>query len=284
MGIYDRDYTQPESRRQDYSLSQMRFNLPRMTPAVQWLLIINVGVFVLSLVPTLGVLLASWFALDATSWTTIAQPWRLVTYQFLHSRTDATHIFLNMIGLYFIGPPLERSWGAKRFVLFYLGCGVAGGLTYILLVAAGWLTAGTMVGASGAVLGVVAACAVLFPRFTLILFVFPVPIRVAAVGLMLVYLVNLLTPFGHGGGGDAAHLGGMAAGLGYVLLVPAWDRLTLKMRSGSWEKKMEESQRLQIEVDRILAKVHRSGLHSLTRREKTTLKRATQEENRRHQL
>jgi membrane associated rhomboid family serine protease len=263
----------------------MRFNLPRVTPAVKGLLIINVGVFVLSLVPTLGVLLTSWFALDATSWTTVAQPWRLVTYQFLHSRVDATHIFFNMISLYFIGPPLERSWGGRRFVLFYLGCGVAGGLTYILLVAAGWLSAGMMVGASGAVLGTVAACAVLFPRFTLILFVFPVPIRIAAIGLMFVYLMNVLMASGRGGGGgDAAHLGGMAAGALYVLLLPAWDRLTLKMRSGSWEKKMEEGRRLQVEVDRILAKVHRSGLHSLTRSEKTTLKRATQEEVRRHQL
>jgi len=283
MGIYDRDYTQPESRRQYYNLSQMRFNLPRVTSAVKWLLIVNVGVFVLSLVPTLGALLASWFALDATSWTTVAQPWRLVTYQFLHSRVDAAHIFFNMIGLYFIGPPLERSWGGRRFVLFYLGCGVAGGLTYILLVAAGWLSASTMVGASGAVLGTVAACAVLFPRFTLVLFVFPVPIRIAAVGLLFVYLMNLLMASGRGGG-DAAHLGGMAAGALYVLVLPAWNRLTLNMRSGSWEKKMEEGRRLQIDVDRILAKVHRSGLHSLTRSEKTTLKRATQEEVRRHRL
>jgi hypothetical protein len=76
----------------------------------------------------------------------------------------------------------------------------------------------------------------------------------------------------------------MLAGLAYVLLQPAWDKLTLKMRSGSWEKRIEEGRRLQIEVDRILAKVHRSGLHGLTRREKAILKRATQEEIRRHQL
>jgi hypothetical protein len=76
----------------------------------------------------------------------------------------------------------------------------------------------------------------------------------------------------------------MATGACYVLVQPMWDRFLLKMRSGSWEKRMEEGHRLQIEVDRILAKVHRSGLHSLTRREKTTLKRATQEELRRHQL
>jgi membrane associated rhomboid family serine protease len=254
-----------------------------VTPAVKWLLIINIAVFALSLVPSVGVLLASWLAIDTTTWASVCQPWRLLTYQFLHK--DAWHIFMNMIGLFLIAPPLERSWGGRRFVLFYLGCGAAGALTYITLAMVGWLGVGLMVGASGAVLGVVAACAVLFPHFSLIVFVFPVPIRIVAVGLMLVYLVNVLTAYGHGGaGGDAAHLGGMATGLVYVLLHPAWDRLTLKMRSGSWEKKMEESRRLQVEVDRILAKVHHSGLHSLTRHEKTTLKRATQEEVRRHQL
>ena len=56
------------------------------------------------------------------------------------------------------------------------------------------------------------------------------------------------------------------------------------MRAGSWEKRLEEGRKLQIEVDRILAKVHRSGLHSLTGAEKRILKRATQEEIKRHQL
>jgi membrane associated rhomboid family serine protease len=283
MGLYDRDYTQSGARRQYYNLSQMRFNLPRVTLAVKWLLIINFVVFALSLIPSVAALFASWLAIDTTSWTTILQPWRLVTYQFLHK--NAWHIFMNMIGLFLIAPPLERFWGSRRFVLFYLACGVAGALAYILLAATGLLATGLMVGASGAVLGVLAACAVLFPNFTLVLFVFPVPIRIAAVGLMIVYLVNVATALGHGAaGGDAAHLGGMAAGVAYVLLQPAWDRFTLKMRSGSWEKRLEEGRRLQIEVDRILAKVHRSGLHSLTRREKAALKRATREEVRRHQL
>jgi membrane associated rhomboid family serine protease len=283
MGLYDRDYIQPDSRRQHYHLSSVRFNLPHMTPVVQWLLIINIVVFILGIIRPLSMFSAGWLAIDTRSAATMLQPWRLITYQFLHA--NAWHIFMNMIGLYFIGPPLERFWRSRQFLFFYLGCGVVAGLTYILLAAVGWLSAGLMVGASGAVLGIVAACAVLFPRFNLIIFVFPVPIRLAAAGLLLVYLVNVFTPFGGGNaGGDAAHVGGMLAGLAYVLLQPGWDKLTMKMRSGSWEKRIEEGRRLQIEVDRILAKVHRSGLHSLTRREKAMLKRATQEEVRRHQL
>jgi hypothetical protein len=99
-------------------------------------------------------------------------------------------------------------------------------------------------------------------------------------------VISFLTVIRQGAnaGGEAAHLAGLAVGAAFVVLQPRCDRLILKMRSGSWERRMEEGRRLQIEVDRILAKVHRSGLHSLTRAEKKTLKRATQEELRRHQL
>jgi hypothetical protein len=142
---------------------------------------------------------------------------------------------------------------------------------------------GPLLGASGSILGVLAACAILFPNSVIFLFIVPVPIRVGAIAFAIMFFVTLVTR-GANAGGEAAHLAGMATGAGYVLLQPIWDRFTLKMRSGSWEKRIEEGRRLQIEVDRILAKVHRSGLHSLTRREKITLKRATQEEVRRHQL
>jgi membrane associated rhomboid family serine protease len=283
MGLYDREYTQPEYRQQRFGLPDVRFSLPRMTPVVKWLLILNFALFILVLIPPLGSFLAHWCALDTRSWLTIVQPWRIITYQFLHSRTDAAHIFLNMLALFMLAPPLERFWGSRRFLFFYLGCGVAGGLAYVLLATTGVLGTGIMVGASGAILGVLAACAILFPHFNLIIFVFPVPIRIAAIGLLLIGLVNILTG-GANLGGDVAHLGGAAAGATYVLLQPAWGHLTRKRRSGSWEKRLEQSRRLQVEVDRILAKVHRSGLHSLSSREKKALKQATREEIRRQQL
>jgi membrane associated rhomboid family serine protease len=283
MGLYDRDYTQPESRRQNYGLPQVRFNLPRATPVVKWLLIVNVAVFFVSLIPPIGVFLAQWGAIYPESWMTTLQPWRLITYQFLHSRYELLHIVFNMFGLFFFGPALERFWGSRKFLAFYLICGASGGLLYSLLARIGFLSVGPMVGASGAIMGLIAACALLFPQFTVIFFIFPIPIRVLAV---LFAVMSFLTVIRQGvnAGGEAAHLAGLATGAAYVLLHPRWDKLILKMRSGSWEKRMEESRRLQIEVDRILAKVHRSGLHSLTVKEKRTLKKATQEEIRRHQL
>jgi membrane associated rhomboid family serine protease len=283
MGLYDRDYIQPESRRQNYGLPQMRFNLPRVTPVVKWLLIINFGVYFLSLIPSIGPVLDKWFAIDPSSWLTTMQLWRLIGYQFLHSRFDMWHIFLNMFALFMLGPALERFWGSRKFLVFYLVCGASGGLLYLTLVRIGFLSPLPMVGASGAVLGLVSACAILFPHFVAILFIFPVPIRVLAVVLAVMSFLAVVTQ-GRNAGGEAAHFAGMAVGAAYVLLHPRWDRLMLKMRAGSWEKRLEQSRKLQIEVDRILAKVHRSGLHSLTAREKKTLKKATQEEIRRQQL
>lgn len=277
MGLYDRDYTQADSRRQYFGSSQIRFNLPKMTPVVKWLLIVNSAIFLFGgLVPVVGRFLETWFALDPHWW----QVWRLASYQFLHA--NLLHLVVNMMGLFFLGPTLEKHWGSRRFILFYLGCGVAGGLTFLLLMALKILGAGVLVGASGAILGVMVACAILFPQFVVFLFVIPMPIRVLVVVMTLMYVLNIVAQ-GRNAGGNAAHLGGMAAGAAYVLLLPRVEKLRLRMHAQSWDKRMEESRKLRIEVDRILAKVHRFGLHSLTAREKKMLKKATQEEIRRQQ-
>ncbi len=91
MGLYDRDYTQPESRRQYYSVCRrLRFNWPRMTPVVTWLLVANVAIFLLGILNRhVAGFLVTWFALDPGSLLTILEPWRIVTYQFLHDMTGA---------------------------------------------------------------------------------------------------------------------------------------------------------------------------------------------------
>jgi membrane associated rhomboid family serine protease len=188
-----------------------------------------------------------------------------------------------MLGLFFLGPTLERYWGGKRFLLFYLSCGAVGGLFYLLLVAVKFLEAGPMAGASGAILGMLSACAILFPHFVVFILFFPVPIRVAAVFFMLLYIANILARHDNAGG-DAAHLAGMASGAVYVLSGPWREKIRLKLRSAAWERDIDTSRKLQIELDRILAKVHDSGLHSLTAREKKILKKATKVERKRYQL
>jgi len=287
MGLYDRDYTQADfhSEQSRYRYApQMRMSFPKITPVVKWLLIINISVFLAAItIRPLGIFIYSWFQLDATSLGRALQPWRLITYQFLHDPGFVWHIFFNMLGLFFLGPTLERHWGSRKFLPFYLGCGVAGALFYYFLVAVRFLPSGQMVGASGSILGMLAACAILFPHFVVFILLFPVPIRIAAIGLTAVYLVAILTK-GANAGGDAAHLAGMAAGAGYVFSQPWRDKFKFKLHAGNWEKRMAEQRKLQFEVDRILAKVHNSGIQSLSPREKKILKQATKAEQMRNRF
>jgi hypothetical protein len=127
------------------------------------------------------------------------------------------------------------------------------------------------------VLGLLAACAILFPQFVVFILLFPVPIRVAAIGFIFVFLAFVITK-GDNAGGHAAHLAGMAAGAGYVFSENWRNRIMLQLRSRDYEKKMERETELQYEVDRILEKVHSKGIHSLSRKEKKILKKATESE------
>lgn len=279
MGLYDRDYTQ-EHYRSSRGTPPIRFGFSPVTPVVKWLLITNIGVFLaMALSPGFAVFLARQFAVDATSFARALQFWRLISYQFLHA--SFMHILLNMLGVFFLGPTLERNWGSRKFITFYLGCGAAGGLFYLFLVGTGFLGGGIMVGASGAVLGMLAACAILFPHFVVILILFPLPIRTAAIILTVMYLAAIVSR-GENAGGDAAHLAGMAAGAIYVLWQPWREKLKKKTRVGQWESDITRQRALEMEVDRILRKVHESGIHSLTRQEKKTLEKATKTEQMRN--
>jgi hypothetical protein len=140
-----------------------------------------------------------------------------------------------------------------------------------------------LIGASGAILGVLAACAIMFPHFVVFIIFFPVPIRVAAIICILIAIATVLGR-GANAGGEAAHLGGMAAGAAYVLSQSWRNKFGLKMRTGQWERKMASQRKLQVELDSILQKVHDSGIHSLTHKEKRTLKKATKAQQMRDKL
>jgi membrane associated rhomboid family serine protease len=203
MGIYDRDYSQQNFQSHFRNAPQMRMTFPSLTPMVKWLLIIN---FVVFFAQKAGAdeFLTKWFSVYPLSLSYSLQIWRLIGYQFLHGSIG--HVFFNMLGLFFLGPTLEQHWGSRRFIFFYLGCGAAGGLFYIFLVTVGFLSPGFLVGASGAILGMVAACAILFPHFVVFILFFPVPIRVAAVAGTLLYILLIITKATNAGG-EAAHLG-----------------------------------------------------------------------------
>jgi len=284
MGLYDRDYSQERYQPSYHSGSQMRMSFPKVTAVVKRLMVINIGVFLAAIIiKPLGVFIYDWFQLEPTTLVKALQLWRLITYQFLHG--DIWHIFFNMLGLYFLGPTLERDWGGRKFLVFYLSCGAAGGVFYLLLVAAGFLPAMAMVGASGAILGMLAACAILFPHIRLFIFPlpFPIKIRTAAIIFSAMYLFFVLTRSDNAGG-HAAHLAGMATGAIYVFSQSRRAGVKSKIQTSVHRRKAAERRNLQMELDRILEKVHEHGIHSLTPKEKRVLKLATEAEQMRNKL
>jgi membrane associated rhomboid family serine protease len=159
------------------------------------------------------------------------QYWQLFTYSFIHS--DVMHLFFNMMLLAFIGGELEVSWGRARFLRFYFFCATIAGLCYLLIQAVAFKTTGyhgTMVGASGAIYGLLMAYGLIFgERVLLFMMLFPMK---AKQFVWILVLIELLTTIYTPGGSIAgiAHLGGMAAGFFY-LWVKA--RYLISQRSGT---------------------------------------------------
>lgn len=253
----------------------MRFGFGHMGSMVKGLLIANFAVFLLTISGTLRETLFTWGAVYPKDLFFGIQIWRLITYQFLHS--DAMHFIFNMLFLYFFGPILEQTWGSRTFLRFYLICGAVGGVVYTLLVSVGALQTLPMVGASGALYGIMAAVAVMYPRMTVMLYGL-IPIKMVWLVTLAVILSLLGFASGSNAGGEAAHLSGLAAGFLYVRYKPFFTGFQLQRRKGNWEKRMEQERAFEVEVDRILKKVHDEGISSLNTREKSILQEATRRE------
>ena len=135
---------------------------------------------------------------------------------------DMGHLFFNMFALYFFGPMTERVWGAKKFLVFYLLCG-AGAMGLHLLIGGG----SPVLGASGAISGVVLAFAMLFPNAKVMLLIPPIPMK--AKHMVLVFLgIDLFLGLSSYNTGIAhfAHLGGALFGF---LLILFWRKFPFRM-------------------------------------------------------
>lgn len=213
------------------------------------------------------------------------QVWRLVTFQFLHSGFD--HILFNMFGLFVFGPLVEQQLGGRRFLAFYLTCGIFGGLMYLLLNLVGFLGLPLpgalhtdiwtpLIGASAGVFGVLMACAYIAPR-AIVRLLFP-PVALEMRWLVYSYfalaLWNLIVA-GHNQGGDAAHVGGALAGFYFIrrpwLLHDFFDVLKDSRRGPPRVRESSHPRASDPEVDRILDKISEQGMRSLTDRERAIL-------------
>ena len=227
--------------------------------------------------------------------------WRFISFQFLHA--NFTHLLFNMIGLYFFGSLVEQYLGGKRYLAFYLLCGMAGAASYLLLNFTGWtvlqLTGkefpvllmndpGTpLVGASAGVFGVVIASAFLVPNARVLLF-FVIPMRLSTLAYGMVGIALFSVIFGRdNAGGEAAHIGGALAGFWLIrhhqVLHGFFDflgRYDPTSRSGAAYRAGKVRSAgggtvADVEIDRILSKIHENGLQSLTSKEKKILREAS---------
>lgn len=230
--------------------------------------------------------------------------YQFLTYMFMHG--SWTHVILNMFMLWMFGAVIEQVLGAKRFLFYYLFCGVGAGLVQeVVQLATGSIVSST-VGASGAIYSLLLAFGMMFPEQRMFIIPIPIPIKAKwmVIGSVVVELLSEFTPSGDGVA-HMAHLGGMLFG---YLLIRYWKkhpdvydgsckRKFYNNVQNQWTRKKWHSMKsentskgtasgsdrqqdwdynagkraAQEEIDRILDKIRKSGYESLTNDEKQRL-------------
>jgi membrane associated rhomboid family serine protease len=198
-----------------------------ITPAVQWLIIANVAVYIFEiLLQTFsGSSAYNWFVghfgLVPSAVVPGLRIWQPVTYMFLHDASTIWHILTNMFVLFMFGRELELAWGRNRFLQYYFLTGVGAGLINVIVkVSLFWGQPAAdiaTIGASGAIFGVLLACAILFPDRQVIMF--PIPIKMSMRTFVIIMTaLEFLGTFGLGGDNIShiCHLGGMLVGYVYL--------------------------------------------------------------------
>jgi len=230
--------------------------------------------------------------------------WELLSYQFLHG--GLFHLLINCAMIWFVGRQMEESLGKTKFLILYLIAGVFGGLLQCLLTWTHYLPEAGVVGASAGIFGLIAAFAMIFwDREITFLIMFVIPVRMRAkyllIALAVIGVLGIISK--EGGIAHGAHLGGMIWGVLFVLLFiqggtwngaePWWrrlkDRFTVRRErnvvttdggarayshgDGSGET-VKEVDYVETEIDPILDKISREGIHSLSDRERAILEQA----------
>tara|TARA_R110002126_G_scaffold200584_4_gene348174 strand:+ start:2677 stop:3534 length:858 start_codon:yes stop_codon:yes gene_type:complete len=260
----------------------------QMPIAIRTIIAINAAFFVIQTLG--GSTLNSWLipnlGFDPSFPTVFTQPWRLITYSFLHA--GFFHVFINMLWLWWMGRAVEETIGSRSFTVVYLGATILGALLDAGL--AQIFGGALVIGASGAVTGVLVAFAVLFPRAPIMLFLLPpIEARFFVIGWIAIDILFL------GSGDNVArlvHIGGALAGyllikahqngtdLGKVIryfeylfrgLKPSGSSKA-KNKNMSIVKDVEIVEEVdQSELDEILEKISKNGYDALTKEEKQKL-------------
>jgi membrane associated rhomboid family serine protease len=277
MGIYDRDY----ERGRQYE-REPGFHLGGPVTLTTKLVIVTFGVYLLQFftnqwITEFGSLQAEWWR----------RPWlvyQLLTYGFLHDPSDLKHIGFNMLGLWIFGRQIEERYGRREYLTFYITALVIAGLAWTIAEIPGNRNAAVM-GASGAVTGVVILFALNYPHVTaMFMFLFPMPMWVAGALCVAFDIAGAIGRFG--ATAFTAHLGGAAFAFLYFrygLRLERWlpseaslSRLRRKPKLRVLAPDSEGDAETDLAVDEILRKIQDQGQDSLTWRERRILQKASQ--------
>ncbi len=295
MGLANRDYFRDEERR--YGGGGTGEFLAD-TPTVRLMIVLTIAAFFLQLLitsPSGGhapgfreSLVDEWCGLRVED-VLHGQVWRLVTYAFLHDRSGIWHLVLNMLMVWWLGSTLERMYGSREFLWFYLTSACFGGIAHCLWGLA--FPGGMVIGASGVVMAILMLYAIHYPRQQIwIMGLVPIEMRL----LVAIYILVDLHPVLLALGGDhmltgiahIVHLAGLLYGWLYYHYNIRWehfgDNLTFRWKAFRARRRFKvvraepEPDDIETEVDRILAKISEQGTGSLTPREQATLAKASE--------
>jgi len=201
----------------------VRVGVPPVTPMVKRLIAINVAIWIVQFVAYQAFdnfALQRWFGLNLQIGVLKGMIWQPFTYFWLHDPNGIWHILFNMLMLWMFGGDLERNWGGRAFLRYYLVCGIGAGLFIMLGNAINGDPVPTL-GASGAIYGLLLAYGVVFAeRTVLFMMMFPMKARTLAIVFFVISFFSLFQR-GQGSVSHIAHLGG--AIVGFIFLKRLWN-------------------------------------------------------------
>jgi membrane associated rhomboid family serine protease len=198
--------------------SSFSFGPGPLSTALKLLIGVNVAVFFAMVVPSVAQFFTSVLGLRPASVVRQFWLWQLGTYMFLHG--GLFHILFNMLALWMFGAELERIWGTRFFLKFYFITGIGAGLLTVLFsflpfTFARQLYDSVIIGASGAIYGLLLAYALYFPERPIYMwFVFPIPAKIFVLIMGAIAFYASLSQVG--GVANATHLGGLVVGYAYL--------------------------------------------------------------------
>ena len=251
---------------------QLSYKPSLFTDAIKILISVNFTIFILQSISSSEIIFFSNFGLVPKLVWSQLKIWQPFTYMFFHG--DIWHVLINMFVLWMFGSELERVWGKKNFLRFYFITGVGSGLGTMLF---GLQSTIPIVGASGAIYGVLLAYGVMFPNRTVYLYGI-IPIKsiwfVIGIGVIAFFSsFNNFTNISH-----LTHLFGMIIGYLYlkrpVHFRSLWFSVfkkVLEYRIQNQEEKISRSVEIERDLNSILDKINREGFKSLTKEEEERL-------------